>query len=319
MKLFRFAIPAVVVLFAAVPVLRADAFDAKHVPGEAKWMLHVDMDVLRGTKAWEIVQAKLDQQADFQNSITQIAQLTGMQFPQGLHDITLYGSERGDDAVVIVAHAEVDQQKMVDFLKMSPTYSGSKYAQYDIHGWQDKGKQMFGAFSANGLVIIAHDEKNVQRALDTLDGKIEAIAADAAVNGGAANHAGVVAYVAARDLVDLQAEKNPVIKQLDAGWVSVSEEGDHLNVLSNLITKTPTAAGQVRAALEGLKGALGLAASGEDADPKAKLATAALADSSVKAQDKTVSVQIKVPIALLRTVVEGKDAPATKPAGTSGL
>ena len=79
---------------------RADAFDPKQVPAQAKWVLHVDMDAARDTKSFDLIRQNILSSAAAQAKINQIDTITGMRFPEDVRDITLYGKDAGDIAAL---------------------------------------------------------------------------------------------------------------------------------------------------------------------------------------------------------------------------
>src|SRR5581483_7126667 len=81
---------------------RADAFDPRQVPADAKWIIHADVDTARESKTFEAVWDRLLATGAAQGKFDQIEQFTGMNIPNDLQDLTLYGKEAGDEAGVIL-------------------------------------------------------------------------------------------------------------------------------------------------------------------------------------------------------------------------
>jgi hypothetical protein len=81
-------------LFASVfipAVGRADPFDPKHVPADAKWLVHADLDAARDTKSFDLVRQHLLVDAGAQAKFDQLETITGVRVPDDLHDVTVYG------------------------------------------------------------------------------------------------------------------------------------------------------------------------------------------------------------------------------------
>jgi len=298
-------------LFGVNAVTRADAFDPRRVPVDAKWLLHVNVDAARDTKTWNIIDKKLENQVAFQKSIGQIEQLTGIQFPQSVHDVTIYGLAADEEAGVIIAHADVDQERLLNLLKNNPDYTVEEYRDYTIHHWKDHGKQLYGTFAPGRLTIIAHSSKNIQGILDALDGKAPSVKPDSALAAGA--KPGILVYVAAGDLATLIQPPNPIIQQATSFWAAISEQADKFVLHGGVTAATPEAAEQMRTSLEGVRAILTLTANGENADPKLKMAASALATLNSKTDGKSVIVDWSVPLDMISGLV---DAVAKPPART---
>jgi hypothetical protein len=302
MNVLAWGAVGVVTVSAAV---RAAAFDPKSVPADAKWVIHVDMDTAKSSKLWDIVDDRLQNKPDVERGIGQLEQITGLRFPQDFHDVTLYGRTSGDEAGVILCHADADQQRIIAALQMNPDYSSSTYGNYEIHSWTDKGKTRFGAFHDKTLAVLARSEENVKSALDTLDGKAGALQADSPLVGGAAP--GLIAYVAGENLAALWkggGQPPPFVPLIDSVWLTVNEEGDHELVKANVVGKTADAATQMRSILEGAKAMVTVTAANQSADPRLKAGAAALANLNSKVDDKTVTIHWPIALDQIQTFVD---------------
>jgi hypothetical protein len=293
---------------------RADAFDPKTVPADAKWVLHVDMDTAKGTKLWDIFDDHLQNNDGVQSGIDQLQQITGVRFPQDFHDVTLYGRSASEEAGVILCHVDADQDRIVAALQMNPDYSSSTYGNYEIHSWSDKGKTRFGAFHGKSLAIIGRSEENIKAALDTLDAKAGGLPTDSPLVGGAG--AGLVAYASGEDLAALtkgNRQRPPFLPLIDSTWVTIGEQGDHVLVTASVVGKTAAGAQQMRSILEGAKAMVTLTASNGNGDARLKTGAAALASLTSKVDDKTLSIDWPIGLDLIQAFIDpsGQDAPAT--------
>ncbi len=273
-----------------------DPFDAQRVPVDAKWVIHIDMDAARHSKTWEAVDDHLANNEGFQSSVAQIEQATGMQFPDDVHDVTLYGRAAGDEAGVVVLHGKIDHNRTIAALQMNPDYTQTDYGKYQVMSWPDKEKKLFGAFHDDSTVVVGRTQANIEAALDTMDAKAECVKEGPLAAGATPQ---LLVYVAVKDLAGLQRDKDaqsPLLKRISSGWVGLSEKDGNAVVHANLTTATPEMAEQLHTAIEGIKAMVSLAAEGANADPKAKAAANALQTLHPASDGKIVSVDWPIPL-----------------------
>jgi hypothetical protein len=291
-----------------VPVAgRADPFDPKMIPADAKWVAHIDFDAARNTKSFAAVRDEMMTNEDFRAKLDQIKDLTGLSIPDDVNDITLFGKASGDDAGVVIVHGKVDQAKTTESLGMAEQFDTKKHGKYDVYTWLDKDKNqtMWGAFHDGSTVIIGHSETNIEAALDAMDGKGESLKADSRLAEGA--KAQVLIYVAAKDIPQLQGaggKPNPIAASVDSAWISLSEKDDTANARADLRANSADNASNVRSLLEGLKGMLGVSASGENADLVAKAVVAADKTFATTQKDTDVLIDWPIPIDQLKAIIK---------------
>ncbi len=299
------------VLFASTAA-RADVFDPKQVPADAKWMIHIDVDALRNSPAWEILNAKI-KQSPANDQIGQIELLSGMRFPEDLHDATAYGLTFTPTDAVVLVHAKVERLQIEQLLAQAPGYDSEKYNDHDLDTWtDDKGEQLYGAFVNDTLIAIGHDKDSIKKALDVLDGKGNPAKTGDAV--APAVKPGVAIVVACTDLANLKGKaQSPVFTFLQSGWITLTPGEKAIAVDAQSIAKTPQDAEKSKQALVGIKAFVDLAAAKDNPDHKAKIASKALNDLNVTVQDKTIIGQMNVPYDVLRELLEVKPEPQPAP------
>jgi hypothetical protein len=283
----------------------ADAFDPKTVPADAKWVVHADLDAARDTKTFDAIRDRFLAADGTQMKLDQMEMMTGLKVPDGLNDVTLYGREAGDLAAVIEIHGKIDRQRTLASLHMAQQFSSTSYGTYAILTWldADKNQMMFGAFHDDTHAIIGHDEKLIENALDTMDGKAESIKPDSPLAAGATPQ--LLVYIAAKDVPQLHgtADKpNPIISSVDAGWISLAEKDDMVTLSADLHASTPDTASDLQQSLMGLKAMLALVANSNNPDPVAKAVVAAGKSFKATLKEKTVSISWPVPVEQATTI-----------------
>jgi len=262
--------------------VRAAPFDPAGVPADARYVIHIDMDAARPTQLWDAVDDRLVGNEAFGAKMGRFEAGSGMHFPRDLHDVTVYGRAPGDAAAVVVVHAKMSREQLMAALQFANNYSSDLFGTYEIASWDDDDRPIFAAFHDGSTLVIARDEDNVKSALDVMDGKLPRLAPGDALAAGAKQPA--LVYVAATDLPSLTppgAGPNPVLKQVDHGWLT-------------LAAKSPDAAQQLQASAAGLKAMVGFAAMSDTAAPRVKFAATALRTLTLTQAGNTISADVSV-------------------------
>ena len=308
MNFRRISVVMVVVALALAGIVRADAFDPKQVPATAKWLVHVDLDALRGTQIGQAIHQKLQNDSHFLQHMGQLKAITGIGSVEDFHDITVYGAASGDAAAVVMVHAAADRERILTMLQTNPAYSDIPYHNHSIYTWQDGQKTQYGAFADQDMTIIGRTQEAVQTALDTLDGTGQALDAKSTMGGGAPK--GALAYVAGRDLASLRKlgeAKQPAMEHVDSVGIALSEDAPNALLNGTVLAKTPAAAKQLQSIFEGIKSFVTLNANGENADDNVKLLAKALENLKVDVNGQNVSVTLPVDLDVVRQFIDMVD------------
>ena len=296
------------VLLAAIARPAAAApFDARAVPADARWVVHVDADAGRDTAVGRALREQLTAAADVKAKLAQVTAATGVHVERDLHDVTLFGSGPGDESVVVVVRsANLDRRRMTDIVAVLPGYAAHEVAGRSLVQWTQDGRVLHGGFHGESAVVLGRSEAKVAAALDALDGKGTAPAdgplagrAEAATRPAVAAGERPMLYVAATDLPGLAAgvEVPGPLKQVEGVHLAVVESGANLLVRADVTATSAEEAEQLRTAAEGLKAMAAFAAMGADADPKAKAASAAMQRAVVGRGGRTVTIDFSMPSA----------------------
>lgn len=299
------ALAGLMTVFFAPAFVQAAPFDSKLVPADAKWVLHVDMDAARGTRTWDTIKEHLEHDANYQSKLAEVKTLTGMQFPQDLHDVTLFGASAQEEAGVVLIHAKIDKEKTMTALQLNSAYGSQPFGEYQVVTWDDKGKKMFGAFHDESTVIIGRSAENIQGALKTMDAKAPSIETGSALTAGGKPQ--LLLYVAAKGLPELKQNgqpRSPIIADLENAWISLSEKGEDALLQASVMSKTAEAAEQMRTALEGIKAMVTLSANSDNPDPNAKNAATALTTLKASTENRTMKIDWPISLDLVREIVD---------------
>lgn len=308
MNLRRVSVFIIVAALAFTGIVRADAFDPKQVPATAKWLVHLDIDALRGTQAGQAIHDKLQNDSHFLQSMSQLKAITGIGSVEDFHDITLYGADVGEAAAVVVVHAPADRERILTMLQNNPGFSNISYHEHAIYSWTDGPKTQFGAFADPDLAIIGRTQEALQTALDTLDGTGKAIDPQATMASGAKK--GVLACIAGRDLASLKKKgeaQQAAMANIDSAAICLSEDPTNVILNGTVLAKTPEAAKQLQSILDGIKGFVTLSANSENADENTKLAAKALENLKVEVAGAKITAALSVDLDVVRQFIDKVD------------
>jgi hypothetical protein len=291
----------------AATLARADPIDPTRVPADAKYVLHVDMDALRPTKLWAAINDRLVGNEAFGTKMGLFEQGSGMHFPHDLHAITIYGRAVGDEAAVVVVRAKMNRAQFMAAIQFADNYAGDSYGKYDVASWDDDKRALYCAFHDDATLIFARSLDNLKSALDVMDGKLPAVAPTDPLAAGAKQPA--LVYVALADLQSTAGNApNPLVKQIDGGWLNVNERraaatrpttepaSPDAVVHVVLTAKSADAAQQLLQAATGLRAMVAMAAAAGNADPKIQFAAAVLRPLTLGQAGKDVSADVAVPV-----------------------
>ena len=284
----------------------ADPFDAKTVPADAKWVVHIDVDAITNSSFWPLIEQKLNANPSFQNGLQQVEMVAGMSLPQDLHSVTLYGMGFTDPDGVILAKARANQQQLLNLLQTNPSFTSFSHGTHEIVSWEDKGKLMHGAFFSTDRVVMGQLKENVEKALDTLDGKAASIKPDSVM--AQPTGTGVLAGLASDAVTQLgqkpENKNNPVFQNLNSAWLTLSEQGENVTLKGTFGAADAAKAQQFKSMADGFK-SLGIMMGGNaDADPKLKAIAPLLPAAEITSQGSNVIINWTVPFQQVQQAAE---------------
>lgn len=302
MRLVSLSSMLLLALALLAPRVQAGDLDPKQVPAGTQWLVHIDFDLVQKSKLWKLVEPLLQAKGGYDQKVREIETLAGMQYPRDLHDITIYSTSAQESDVAVRVGAVVDQERLLGMLTLSPGYSSVTHGKTEVLSWEDKGKTMFGAFLAPGRLIISQSKEQVEKAADLATGQADAIKDLPLPSGGP----DVMVLLSGQRLSEWMKQKNPrnpMVGQLHSAYLQLSEQENDVLVKGKLIAKDAQAAEQIRRTLEGIKALLMLAAGGEQADEKTKLAAAAVDSAKVSSRESVVELDWKLPLAQVQEIL----------------
>lgn len=305
----------------------AGPINPRYIPPDAKWVVHVDMDTLTRSKLWTMLYVNFDlnvfrpnqhislgvstsKPADdaIRRKIDAFADALNMKFPEDIHDMTLVGRDFDQSGAVLLVHAKMDRDRLIGLAKISPQYVSEMHGGVEISNLKDQS--ISGAFLSDDVLALGQKTEVVEKEIDLaqMQGNQPASSLMAAGKGVSDQGAGVMVYLAAKGLAELQQEEDlsPIFAPVTRVRASLSEQGEDLMLTAALDVKTAELARQVRGALEGIK-SLALLAQGTSDEANVIITLAQRATSTV---DET-TVVVHWPVAM--SVIEKTMADAMTP------
>jgi hypothetical protein len=158
--------------------IQAEPLDLRQVSGDAKWLVHLDVDAMRQSSLMEKAYlAGTQQWTELQSWLATSCEEVGVDPRLDLHGITVFGKKLGRLEGIAIVNAKMRPDVMVGRAMAESGYGSSKYGDHKIHSWTDGEETVTGAFYKPSLLVIARTEAEVRHALDVLDGKAPTLAA----------------------------------------------------------------------------------------------------------------------------------------------
>jgi hypothetical protein len=243
--------------------VQAGPLDLKQVSGDAQWMVHIDVDAMRGSSFVEKAYLEGAQQwSAFEAWMSIACDQVGVDPKSDLHGLTLFGTKLGKLEGVALIDAKMQPEQMIGRAKGEAGYQSSTYGKREIHAWTDGQNRVAGAFFTPSLLVVARTDKEVQHALDVLDQKAPSLAGKPNTLGSAPEGTMFQAWVQGLANTPLPL-KSPAVKKSQALSLVIGESGGQLFANARLTMESAEAAHKVLAVLEGVRAAAELQYEGD--------------------------------------------------------
>ncbi len=276
-----------------VAAARAEPLNFAQVPGDAKWLVHVDVDAARAStvvdKAWK---KGLELNKDAQGHLDKLREKIGFDICKDLHGLTAYGKEPGKHTGVLIVNAKFDEKLLREKAEKAPDHKVTKFESYDLHSWTEKhhgpARTVWGTLYKPDLLLFASSEDELKGALAVLDGKSPGIDDEARLKGDI--KPGTILLMRATGLGKADLHVNcELAKYVEAARFSLGEDGGASFFTAKVVAKDAEVAENLKEVVDGAK-ALAVFHVGSDA--KAKALIAAL---SVTTKGRALTIKWKAP------------------------
>ena len=248
----RFTGVAAVLLFSIPTFLHAEPLNLRQVSATAKWVAHVDVDMMRSSQAFQKAYPKAaDEWYDIFSQLERLNAEFGLNLENGLHSITVYGNQLGNLSGVLLANVEVDQIALESGMTGATGYQASKHRTHTLHSWSDEHGPMTGVFYTPKQLLFARSTEEVTAALDVLDGKSPSLEGK---NSTLAASIPAGAFFVGRAIALANAElpwQSPLVKQSESLNVALGLKDDKVFFEGQLTAKSVEAASQFKDLIQG--------------------------------------------------------------------
>jgi hypothetical protein len=235
---------------------QAEPLELKQVAADAKWVMHVDVDALwTATLVQKAYHKCMEMHKDAEKKMDMMCRMMGMDPRKDFHGVTIYGKDTNKEHGVMIVHANVNQNLLLQMAAMAPNHKATSYGSYELHSWTHKGWKkeshtMTGVFYKPNIMVFAGCGEAVKAALDVLDGKSAGITGKESPLAGRTLPGSI--FVARASAIDPKT-RCPVLKQAESFRVALGENKGESFYRARLVMKSTEAVDQVKAITEGFK------------------------------------------------------------------
>lgn len=158
---------------------QAEGFEAKQVPANVQWFLHLDVG---GFKKTQLGQFALKQAKELGPELDQLAEQLQFDFRKDLESATLFGEvfeDEGQDKMAILFRGKFNKAPLLDALKKKNAFNIIHAAGHELLTWRDgKGEEQethYGAIVNEDLIAIGSSKQRLVQALNVLKDKAPAL------------------------------------------------------------------------------------------------------------------------------------------------
>ena len=284
---------AVAILLSLATLGQAATLDPATVSGDAKWVVHLDVDAIRSS----ILVQNAYQEFVEKCPIAPVAvpmldgsrALIGMDPREDLHGMTLYGNRLGKEQGVLIVFADANQDLLVEKVKGARDYESSSYGSYELHSWTHKDRRgerpVTGAFYKDKAIVFSGSLAEVKGALDVLDGKQPSLTCDVLA---AEIPAGTTVIARAVGIAKVPGAPK-LAQEIDSVSVVTGENEGQSFLHAKVVTRSTDVAEQMGTVAEGIRALGALHAINSPQDTKL------VEGIKVNVADKTVTVDSSAP------------------------
>lgn len=268
--------------------LLAAPLELKQVPGDAKWVVHVDFDAIRAStvvqRLHKLVVAKHPGAEVMCNTMKA---LSGIDPRHDLHGATFFGNQLVPHQGTLILHASMDKAKITSLGEKLPHREVSQHGDRSLTTWHHEhhGRKhtASAAFSDDSHLIMSSSPEDLRNGLDVLDGKAPAVGPDSPLAGGVPQGTTVLLRVHGINQAELPA-KLKLAKQTESYRFVMGEFEGKSFFRSRSVMTNPEVVGQLSRAIDGFKALAELHAGNDEVGKR-------LVDGlRVKTQEKTLTV-----------------------------
>jgi hypothetical protein len=285
----------------ASSVVHAGPLNRAHVPAEAKWLIHVDMEQMYANPTIMFLRDMALKQAEVQQGLALLKEELGFDPIHRFRSMTLFGYDYIEGQGVVLVDADVDRKKAEAKVVQQTDYRKMTYGNHALHAWTTNArvrrdgvkvdaKPVVWVVHPAGLHVYASNDALARKALDLLDKKATPLGNQKGAMASALPKRSIIFIEA----VGLQNAKNNELKDYGAEAVVISlyQDDAKLHIRGSVRAQEADKAEGIATLLSALKIIVN-AKLGDD-DPETKNLKKFLADLTIESDGKRVAIVFAV-------------------------
>lgn len=296
-------------LFAGLMTAVAGPLQREDVIKDPAWILHVDVEALRGTIIGRHL-LSASEQPEVQKKLAAFQTITGIDPHKSVHGFTLYGPTAEANDGLLLVYADFDPERLATLAGGGTDHKTVGHHQHTIHHWIEEKKpakdgvkpRTYTAIHGGKIIVFGQQQNRVADALDVLDRvkpnlTLSTDYASLSLGDGSAFIQG-----AARKLEVPASDPNAaILRQSKMLWLSLGEPRQRVEAALTMAADSEEVAQQIEAIGRGLMGLLALQT---DKPESVKLAQAL----SIQQAGTSVTVKLSLPAAEVVGMIKAKSA-----------
>jgi hypothetical protein len=310
---------------------RAEPFDPAQVPASAAWVMHVDVDALRDSRAWRVAEPLLMKRRQFAERRAMLERIAGVKLPGDVSSVLLFSVDLSKNDAVLIVTSNAHPERLKALVALNDTYAVEKLDDgREVHRWTGEDKRtIFATFLSDRRVALSASREQLGSAMDVAAGKSAAVAGDTVIARGATSQPTSgkrIVFVASDQLPEIAKQANArsrLMERLHDGWLSLSSSEYAVTLTGDVHADNTRTAWALKGLLSSASAAITLLAPDAGENPNVELLGQALESLESSVTGQTVSVRWPITYQQIRDEMAKRgldtssfDAPATKPATT---
>ena len=264
MNLVRASLIGLVLL---VPPATAGTLQRDRVPAEARWLVHLDVEALKRSKLYELVQkTSAEHGNEMEEGLAEIRMFVGLDPTTDFRSITLFCATQSEEGCVALLAGNSKVDEALERLRTMASYHTTPAGRHALHSWGGDGETWHAyLFRKDGsderVVVASQDPGEISRALAVLEGDAESLAGSGRSSIRGTPSSGSILFASAGESLRELGEVPPVsavAKLAKSIVVDVGEERGALRLHVGLDTRTTEDAQRIHQVLQGAVALVGL-------------------------------------------------------------
>ncbi len=223
---------------------------AKNLPADAKWYLHLDFDAMKNTAIYGQILDAVRLEYPIDDFLPQLKEAIGINPLTDISGVTVFNNSFEKDVAAVLVYAQFDKDRLLNAVAQNPEYAAVDYKKHTIQTWTDPNdsKSKAGCVYDDGLILMGNGKESIKMAIDALDAKKDtgpALVKEAPK--------GAFLYAAADLAQSNDANVSQLLSNSQAATAAIGEVDGKMSVKVNLTAKTADQGAKLKQMLDGIK------------------------------------------------------------------